>query len=287
MTKLLWDQTSERTYETGVDHGVLFVQNSAGAYPLGVAWNGLTAVTESPSGAEASPLYADNIKYLNLMSVEELAATIEAYTYPEEFGVCDGTVAPYTGVLVGQQTRKTFGLAYRTQIGNDVEGTDFGYKLHLVYGCLAAPSEKAYATVNDTPEAITFSWAITTSPVEIPDLKKSAMITINSTKVDADALSDLEDALFGTVGVDARLPLPTEVMAFFSGTVSEVIPTEPTMSMNDITIPTITGVVYTINGETVSGIVTIQEDVMVVAYPDAGYKFPDVVDNDWYFEYSA
>jgi|SRR5690606_4771743 len=212
MVALKWDQVGERYYETGVDHGVLYLRDSDGTYSTGVAWNGLTAVTESPSGAESNPQYADNIKYLNLISAEEFGGTIEAFTYPDEFAQCDGTATPVAGVAVGQQPRKTFGLSYRTRIGNDVDGTDHGYKLHLIYGALAAPSEKAYATINDSPEAITFSWEITTTPVEVPGLKPTATITIDSTKVDPDGLSALEAVLYGTEEDEARLPLPEEVL---------------------------------------------------------------------------
>lgn len=217
MAKLVWDQTGERLYETGVDHGVLYLYKKADAtestepYSGGVAWNGLTAVTVSPSGAEASPIYADNIKYLNLMSAEEFGATIEAYTYPDEFGVCDGSASLATGVVIGQQKRATFGLSYRTIVGNDVDGNDYGYKLHLIYGCLAAPSEKAYATVNDSPEAITFSWEVTTTPVSVEGFKPTAYITIDSTKADATKLAALEAILYGDDAGEARLPLPDEV----------------------------------------------------------------------------
>ena len=210
MSKLVWDTIGERFYETGVKQGVLYVQ-SAGAYPKGVAWNGLTAVTESPSGAEATALYADDIKYLNLMSNEEFGATIEAYTYPEEFAVCDGSIALAAGVMLGQQKRSTFGLCYRTALGNDTDGSDYGYKLHLIYGCLAAPSEKAYATINDSPEAITFSWEVSTTPVEVSGYKPTSCITIDSTKVDETKLKALEDILYGSESEEARLPLPNEI----------------------------------------------------------------------------
>lgn len=210
MSKLVWDQTSERVYETGVKQGVLYVQSS-GAYSKGVAWNGLTAVTESPSGAEATPLYADDVKYLNLMSAEEFGATIEAYTYPDEFAECDGSAALTDGVMIGQQARKTFGLCYRTTVGNDVDGNDYGYKLHLIYGCLAAPSEKAYATINDSPEAITFSWEVTTTPVNVTGHKPTAIVTIDSTKCDKDKLAALEAILYGSEEEEARLPLPDEI----------------------------------------------------------------------------
>ena len=211
MSKLVWDQTGERLYETGVKNGVLYVQE-AGAYPKGVAWNGLTAVTESPSGAEATPLYADDIKYLNLMSNEELGATIEAYMYPDEFAQCDGSASIAAGVTIGQQTRKSFGLCYRTVLGNDVDSNDYGYKLHIIYGALASPSEKAYATVNDSPEAITFSWEITTTPVEVAGHKPTASVTIDSTKVNKDKLAALEAILYGSDDVEARLPLPDEIV---------------------------------------------------------------------------
>lgn len=210
MAKLEWDKTGERFYETGVDHGVLYLLGEGGAYTKGVAWNGLTAVTESPSGAEATPLYADNIKYLNLMSAEEFGATIEAFTYPEEFAECDGSASIADGVSIGQQTRKTFGLSYRTVIGNDVDN-NLGYKLHLIYGALAAPSEKAYATVNDNPEAITFSWEVTTTPVSVEGFKPTATVTIDSTKCDKTKLAALEAILYGSESEEARLPLPGEI----------------------------------------------------------------------------
>lgn len=210
MSRLVWDQTGERLYETGVKMGVLYPQE-AGKYPKGVAWNGLTAVTESPSGAEATALYADDIKYLSLMSAEEFGATIEAYTYPDEFAQCDGSAEIATGVAIGQQKRKTFGLCYRTVIGNDTDNNDYGYKLHLIYGALAAPSEKAYATINDSPEAITFSWEVTTTPVSVEGFKPTASITIDSTKADETKLKALEDILYGTAEKEARLPLPDEV----------------------------------------------------------------------------
>lgn len=211
MSKIVWDQTGERLYETGVKQGVLYVQDSGGTYPKGVAWNGLTTVTESPSGAEATPLYADDIKYLNLMSAEELSGTIEAYTYPDEFAECDGSASIATGVYIGQQARKTFGLCYRTTLGNDVDNNAHGYKLHLVYGCLASPSEKAYSTINDSPEAITFSWEFSTTPVNVTGFKPTSSIVIDSTKVNAEKLAALEKILYGDAQTEARLPLPDEV----------------------------------------------------------------------------
>ena len=215
MSKLVWDTTGERYYETGVKKGVLYVQTS-GAYPKGVAWNGLTAVTESPSGAEATALYADDIKYLNLMSNEEFGATIEAYTYPDEFAACDGSAALVDGVMIGQQKRSAFGLCYRTAIGNDTDGSDYGYKLHLVYGCQAAPSEKGYATINDSPEAITFSWEVTTTPVEVTGHKPTSCITIDSTKVEPGKLAALEKVLYGDTDTEPRLPLPDEITSIMA-----------------------------------------------------------------------
>ena len=216
MSKLTWDNIGERLFETGVKQGVLYPIQSDGKYTKGVAWNGLTAVTESPSGAEATPLYADDIKYLNLLSNEEFGATIEAYTYPDEFAECDGSAELVTGVMIGQQKRKVFGLCYRTTIGNDVDGNDHGYKLHLIYGCLAAPSEKAYSTINDSPEAITFSWEVTTTPVNVEGFKPTSQITIDSTKADPTKLAALEAVLYGGAETEAKLPLPDEVASLMS-----------------------------------------------------------------------
>lgn len=211
MSKLIWDSTGERLYETGVKQAALYVQATGGTYPKGVAWNGITAVTESPSGAEATALYADDIKYLSLISAEEFGATIEAYTYPDEFAECDGSASIATGVVIGQQKRKAFGLAYKTTLGNDVDNNDYGYKLHLIYGALAAPSEKAYATINDSPEAITFSWEVTTTPVSVAGYKPTAIVTIDSTKANKTKLAALEKILYGSEDAEARLPLPDEV----------------------------------------------------------------------------
>lgn len=208
---LVWDAAGKRFYETGVKKGVLYVQDEKGAYPNGVAWNGLTGVTESPSGAEANAIYADDMKYLNLYSTEEFGATVEAYTYPDEFAECDGSAELTAGVTIGQQKRKAFGMCYRTVLGNDVIGEDYGYKLHIIYGAMASPSEKAYATVNDSPEAITFSWEITTTPVNVEGMKPTASLVIDSTKVNASKLSALETILYGSESVDPRLPLPNEI----------------------------------------------------------------------------
>ena len=215
MSALVWDQSSERLYETGVDRGVLYpVTNNA--YGTGVAWNGLTAVNESPSGAEPSDIYADNIKYLTLRSAETFGATIEAYTYPDEFAECDGSATVATGVTIGQQTRKSFGLCYRTLVGNDTDGQDHGYKLHLIYGCTASPSEKSYQTVNDSPEAITFSWEVSTTPVNVEGHKPTAQLIVDSTKVDKAKLDTLEAQLYGGENAEPKLPTPAEVIAIFA-----------------------------------------------------------------------
>ena len=217
MAKIVWDAIGERFYETGVKNGVLYVYDGTNKkYGNGVAWNGLTAVTESPSGAEATALYADDIKYLNLMSAEEFGGTIEAYTYPDEFKACNGEADLATGVTIGAQTRKAFGLCYRTTIGNDTDGNDYGYKLHLVYGAQAAVSEKAYATINDSPEAITFSWEFTTTPVSVAGHKPTACVTIDSTKVDAEKLAALEAKLYGSESEEPALPLPDEIATMFA-----------------------------------------------------------------------
>ena len=224
--KIAWDQTGERLYETGVDRGVLYHLDESNKYTRGYAWNGMTGVTESPAGAEATDLYADNIKYLSMRSAETFGATIEAYTYPDEFAECDGSAEIATGVKIGQQTRKTFGLCYRTVIGNDTNGNDHGYLLHLIYGCTASPSEKAYATINDSPEAITFSWEVTTTPVNVEGFKPTASLTIDSTKANATDLATLEGILYGTAAgaegtpaaVEPRLPLPDEVAEIMSTT---------------------------------------------------------------------
>lgn len=220
MAVIQWDQTGKRLYETGVDHGVLYAYDTvANEYIDGEAWNGLTNITKSPSGAEPTPIYADNIKYLNLMSVEEFGFTIEAFTYPDAFALCDGTAEPVAGVSVSQQNRRTFGLSYRTLVGNDVKGTDYGYKIHLIWGALASPSEKAATTVNDTPEAATMSWTASTSPISFPaemKLKPTSSIVVDSTKIDAAKLTALEAVLYGSDTDPAKLPLPSEVIALLN-----------------------------------------------------------------------
>lgn len=286
--KLTWDAVGERYFETGVDHGVLYLPDAQGAYVDGVAWNGLVTVTESPSGAEPNAQYADNMKYLNLLSAEEFGATIEAFTYPDEFAEFDGVSVPTPGVLVAQQARRSFGLSYRTKIGNDIEGDDFGYKIHLVYGCQASPSEKAYNTINDSPEAITFSWELSTTPVGVTGLKPTSMLTIDSTRVNAAALATLEDTLYGTAGSEPALPLPDAVIAMFSGTVTQVTPTQPTYNAatKTITIPTVAGVTYYIDGSPVAaGPVVITEDTVVEARPNEGFRFPAATDDDWFYDF--
>jgi len=267
MSKLVWDQTGERFYETGVKQGVLYPQETGGIYPTGVVWNGLSAVTESPSGAEPTPIYADDIKYLNLLSAEEFGATIEAYTYPDEFAQCDGSAEIATGVIIGQQNRKVFGLSYKTTLGNDVDGNDHGYKLHIIYGALAAPSEKGYSTINDSPEAITFSWEITTTPVSVTGFKPTASIVIDSTKVDATDLEALEEILYGTIDNDPYLPLPDEISSLFGGTVPDAIALStivPADDANNVAIDA--NVVLTFNNKILrESIVVTKSDGTIVA----------------------
>jgi hypothetical protein len=293
MTALTWDKVGEHFYETGVDHGVLYVQDEDGSYPQGVAWNGLETVTESPTGADATPTYADNIKYLNLISVETFEGTVEAYTYPDEFAECDGSGTPTPGVVVGQQTRKTFGLCYRTRVGNDTEGTDHGYKLHIVYGATAAPSEKAYASINDSPEAISFSWAISALPVPVTGYKPTATMVIDSTKVDATALGTLEAMLYGSGGGDPHLPLPDDIVAVFAGTLTSVdmgaSANQPTYNAGThvVTLPTVTGVQWKVNGVNKSPgaqpAMTTGQTSVVEATPTSGHVLTG--DTDWEFDF--
>lgn len=293
MTTLQWDKTGERLFETGVDHGVLYIPNASGVYDNGYAWNGLTAVTESPSGAESNKQYADNQVYLNLVSAEEFSGTIEAFTYPKEFGQCDGTLEVVPGILIGQQNRKSFGFSYRTKIGNDLEGQDHGYKLHLVWGALAAPSEKAYATVNDSPEAVTFSWEFSTTPVAWSGGKPTASLTIDSTKVNATALANLEAILYGSPGTDPKLPTPDEVVAIFEGTAFLTQSAAP--GFNEMTgvliIPdTAPATHYRITDSTrddeviAPGTYTLEEPAFVRAVLNQGFNWaPGLYDTDWRF----
>lgn len=288
MTKILWDKVGERKYETGVDHGVLYTQGVTGDYTTGVAWNGLISVTESPSGAESNKQYADNIVYVNLVSAEAFDATIEAFSSPVEFDQHDGTVHAKKGVNVGQQGRKPFGLSYRTKIGNDLDG-DLGYKLHLVYGAQAAPSERTNTTVNDSPEAMTLSWAMTTTPVAVTGLRPTATLTIDSTLVAPADLAALEVILYGAVGVAPELPMPDDVIAMFSDALGILAtPLQPlfTQGTNTITIPTVVGVEYRVNGSiVVAGPLVIATNTVVTATPAAGYRFPLVIDTDWLYTF--
>lgn len=284
MTKLLWDAVGNRRYETGVDKGVLYIPDGSGKYTEGYAWNGLTKVTEKPTGATPNKQYANNQLYLNLLSTELFECDIEAFTYPDAWAQCDGSAEPEAGVAIGQQTRKPFGLAYRTLIGNDTDGTDFGYKIHLVYSALAAPSQKDFSSVNDNPAATALSWSVSTTPVPVTGYKPTATLVIDSTKVNPTALTTLEDKLYGTAGVDAALPSPDEVLAIFAGTVTVVTATPPTYDVpsHTITIPTETGVTYYINGVAqVAGAVVITSDTVVVAEPNSGYTLTPNTVNEW------
>lgn len=290
MAVLTWDDTGKRLFETGVDHGVLYILNtSSGLYDTGFAWNGLATVTESPSGAESNPAYADNLKYLDLVSAEEFGGTIEAFTYPDEFAACDGSYAPASGVAVGQQTRAVFGLSYRTKIGNDVSGADLGYKLHLLYGLQAAPSEKAYASVNDSPEAVTFSWDVTSTPAAVTGKKPTSLITIDSTKVAGAGLTALLDFLNGTAGSNPSLPPPDSVIALFTGAITAITLGPPTFdNVHTITIPSQTGVVWRLDGVvTTSGtkILTTGQKKIVTATPAAGYVFNTPFVDEWMFTF--
>lgn len=289
MTKLAWDAVGNRRYETGVDQGVLYIPDAGGVYSEGYAWNGLSKITEKPTGASPNKQYANNQLYLNLLSTELFDCDIEAFTYPDAFGQCDGTREPEPGVAIGQQTRKPFGLSYRTKVGNDSDGTDFGYKIHLVYNALAAPSQKDFATINDNPSAAAFVWSVTTTPIAVTGYKPTATLTIDSTKVNATALTTLEDKLYGTAGVDPVLPTPDEVLAIFAGTVTVVTATAPTYDAptHVITIPTETGVQYYANGVAVpSGAMpAITADTVITAQPLAGYSFTPNTVNEWGYIY--
>jgi len=293
MTAIQWDKVGERIGETGVDHGVLYKPDTDGVYDGGVAWNGLTSITASPSGAEATPQYADNIKYLNLVSAEQFAGTIEAFTYPVEFEECEGAVTSAGGVLITQQARKSFGLCYRTLLVNDTEGEDFGEKIHLVYGALATPSEKAAATINDSPELTALSWEFTTTPVDVPGLKPSAHLVLDSRVVDAGAFQDLKDILYGTDSVDPRLPLPGEVIDLFEGSTTSVNLSTPAnqptydSGTHVVTLPSVTGVQWKVNGVNKSAgaqpALSVGQTANVVAVAQDGYRVTG--DEDWSFAY--
>lgn len=293
MAELLWDQTGDREFEVGIEKGVLYPIANDGSYGDGVAWNGLTSVSEAPSGAAVTKKYADNINYLSLVSAEIFEATIKAYTYPDEWEECDGSAAPYVGISVGQQTRRPFGMSYKTLKGNDTLGQDFGYILHLVYGGLASPSQKDYNTVNDTPDAIEFSWKISTTPVSVPGLKPSAIIKIDSTKVDPTKLASLEALLHGQAGTSASLPSPADVFALFAGAgATAVVATMPAFVAGTgvITVPSITGVQYyrgdthatLANGSTVT-IPTSGASLVIQATAKTGFILAPTSDDDWSF----
>ena len=291
MAVLTWDDLGQRFYETGVDHGVLYVPDDGGIYSPGVAWNGLTTVTESPSGADATAQFADNIKYLNLVSAEQFGGTIEALTYPDEFQQFDGLAIPTAGVAVGQQTRKRFGLCYRTLKGNDLEGNDFGYKLHLMYGVQASPSQKAYGTVNDTPAPIAFSWTVTTTPAPVSGLKPTSLITIDSSEVDGTALANLQTVLYGSSGIDPLLPTPDAVIAMFSGSVTVVDPlTAPTYNSgtHTITVPTQTGITYYVGDTPItagSHVLSSGQHEIITARANNGFIIGAGNDSDWEFTF--
>lgn len=287
MTELVWDAPGTRLFETGVDHGVLYPTVN-GVYQDGVAWSGLTAVTESPSGAEPTKIWADNIPYLNLMSAEEFACTIEAYYYPDEWEECDGSAEVAPGITIGQQARKPFGFSYRSLLGNDTQSTGLGYKIHLVWNGLASPSERSRATVNDTPEAQGLSWEVSTTPVPVPGFQPTAHLTIDSTKTPPAVLAQIESVLYGTAGAEPRLPSPEEIIAMQATPAKTAVPTQPTFVAGTgvITIPTVTGVQYrrTDTNVPVTGSVTISTPggkLGIRAVPTAGYKFDDVQDDYW------
>jgi hypothetical protein len=291
MVALTWDDTGNRRYETGVDEGVLYLLNTvSGLYDTGVAWNGLTTVTETPAGAESNPQYADNIKYLDIQSAETFGGTVEAFTYPDEFGACDGSYAPAAGVSVGQQGRAVFGLSYRTKIGSDVSG-DLGFKYHLLYGLLASPSERAYASMNDSPEAIAFSWDVSSNPVPVTGKKPTSLITIDSTKVQAAALTSLLDFLHGTAGSNPSLPPPDSVLALFTGSITPITLSPPTFDgAHTITIPSQTGTSYYVDGVLHAAgtqLLTTGQKKIVTARPNAGYVFTQPFVDEWLFTFSS
>lgn len=282
MSRIIWDDPADRRFESGISHGVLYIPNDEGVYDTGVGWNGLTKVSEKPTGATATAQYADNIKYLNLLSAEQFEADISAFTYPDEFSVCNGEIEPESGVLIGQQNRKPFGLSYRTELGTNLEPS-LGFKIHLVYNALAAPSQKDYSSVNDSPSALELTWSVTTTPVNVEGYLPTATLTIDSTRSDPTALGTLTDFLYGTEGESPTLPTPDAVLALFSGTVTAVTPTVPTYNAEThvITIPTVTGISYLIAGEVVTGSVTITANTVVTAAVGVGYKFAPETVNAW------
>lgn len=289
MAVLSWDGTGTRKHESGIDHGVLYPLNpSTGLYDTGVAWNGLTSVKEKPSGAGANPQFADNIKYLTLLAAETFGGEITAFTYPDEFAACDGTAFPTAGVSVGQQSRQTFGLSYRTKIGND-SSTDLGFKIHLAYGCLASPSERDYTTINDNPAALAFTWTFDSAPVLASGLNPTSLLVIDSTTVDATALSNLEDLLYGTVSTTPSLPPPDTIIALFEGTITTVTLTPPTFDgAHTVTIPTETGVTYYVDSVVHAGgslVLTTGQKKVVSASANAGYKFATPYVNEWLFSF--
>ncbi|QFG13627.1 major tail protein [Arthrobacter phage Shepard] len=291
MVALAWDKVGEKIFEAGVEKGVLYKQNVSGVYDNGFAWNGLVSVNESPSGAEANKQYANNKVYANITSAEEFSGSLEAFTYPKEFAECDGYAELTDGVSIGQQRRVPFGLSYKTKIGNDIAELDLGYKLHLVYGAKAAPSERNYTTINESPEAMTMSWELTTEPVEVAGKRPTATLVVDSTKVNAAKLLDLENILYGTAGTNPRLPLPAEVASVLGTNLTVTAqPTAPTYNAttDQITIPTVTGVEYYIDGvkRTNGSLVTITQNTLVTAQPATGYKFPVPSDNDWLITFS-
>ena len=272
MSKIVWDESGKRYYETGVNQGVLYPIHTDGTYPNGFAWNGLVGVSESPSGAEATPLYADDIKYLNLISAEEFGATIEAYTYPDEFAVCDGSKALSAGVLIGQQSRTQFGLCYKTTLGNDIAGNTYGYKLHLIYGALAAPSEKAYSTINDSPEAITFSWEVKTTPTISTGNKPTASIIIDSTKADPTILTALELILFGAIGVNPRLPTPDEISTLFLSAAPSALALSSIVPADDApSISRTANIVLTFNNKVLTENIVVTTDAGVIIAGDKSW----------------
>lgn len=289
MTALTWDNIGEKIFEAGVEKGVLYKQNAQGVYNTGFAWNGLSAVNESPSGAESNKQYANNKVYANITSAEEFSGSLEAFTYPAAFAECDGYAELTPGVSIGQQRRVPFGLSYKTKIGNDIQDLELGYKLHLIYGAKAAPSERNYTTINESPEAMSMSWELTTEPVEVAGKRPTATLVIDSTKVSSAKLADLEAILYGTAGADPRLPLPAEVASIIGSTlVVTAAPTAPTYNSTtkQITIPVVTGVDYFIDGVKKTGMVTITKDTVVTAATQTGYKFPAVFDDDWFIAFS-